>query len=157
MLLTTHTLIGGAIGQAAGNAPLGFVLAFASHFALDAIPHFDPGIWHKEKKNYDWDAREWTIIILDIIAMVVLLTLLLPHSIKAPFIAGAIGGALLDIITNIPWWQKTIKKIAVGAWLSNLHNKIHYDKSTFIKNHKWTALAIQIIVVGLIFWLIGVK
>lgn len=42
MILTTHAITGAAIAASVpGNPALGFSLAFASHFALDAIPHWD--------------------------------------------------------------------------------------------------------------------
>src|ERR1035441_1590405 len=42
MTLTTHAVVGAAIAASMPNRPvLGFILAFASHFALDAIPHWD--------------------------------------------------------------------------------------------------------------------
>jgi hypothetical protein len=42
MTLTTHAVVGAAIAAAMPNHPvLGIGLAFASHFALDAIPHWD--------------------------------------------------------------------------------------------------------------------
>lgn len=40
MTATNHALTGAIIGFAIGNPLLAVPLAFASHFALDAIPHF---------------------------------------------------------------------------------------------------------------------
>ena len=42
MTLTTHAVVGAAIATSMPNHPvIGFTLAFASHFVLDAIPHWD--------------------------------------------------------------------------------------------------------------------
>jgi hypothetical protein len=42
MTLTTHAVVGAAIAASMPNHPvIGFTLAFASHFVLDAIPHWD--------------------------------------------------------------------------------------------------------------------
>jgi hypothetical protein len=42
MTLTTHAIVGAAIAASMPNHPvIGFTLAFASHFILDAIPHWD--------------------------------------------------------------------------------------------------------------------
>jgi hypothetical protein len=42
MILTTHALFGAAVASLVPNHPvIGFTLGFASHFALDAIPHKD--------------------------------------------------------------------------------------------------------------------
>lgn len=42
MTLTTHAVAGAALAALAPHQPLiGFALGFASHFLLDAIPHYD--------------------------------------------------------------------------------------------------------------------
>ncbi len=42
MTLTTHAIVGAAIGSLMPSHPvLGFAAGFASHFLLDAIPHWD--------------------------------------------------------------------------------------------------------------------
>jgi hypothetical protein len=42
MILSTHAIVGAAIASFLPSQPaMAFVLGFASHFALDAIPHWD--------------------------------------------------------------------------------------------------------------------
>lgn len=42
MILSTHAIIGGAIGQTIPDSPLlALLFGFISHFLLDAIPHWD--------------------------------------------------------------------------------------------------------------------
>jgi hypothetical protein len=42
MVLSTHAIVGAAISSFITSQPAAaFVLGFASHFALDAIPHWD--------------------------------------------------------------------------------------------------------------------
>src|SRR6266568_8437634 len=42
MILSTHAMVGAAIASfLPSNPTAAFVLGFASHFALDAIPHWD--------------------------------------------------------------------------------------------------------------------
>ncbi|HUD03929.1 MAG TPA: hypothetical protein VMR73_00355 [Candidatus Paceibacterota bacterium] len=61
MTLTTHAIVGAAVASFFPQDPaLGFTLAFASHFALDAIPHWDYPIEsasihpsHGAKMKYD--------------------------------------------------------------------------------------------------------
>jgi hypothetical protein len=154
MLITTHSLVGGAIGQAAGSLPLAFTLGFLSHLVLDKIPHFDLGIWHKPGDRYKLGKREWIIIILDIITALALLLLLIPKSVQAPFIVGAIGGVILDLIDNVPWWKGGIEKSRWLGWTSRIHNYFHFSKSGFIQQHKWSILFLQILLIFLIFWYI---
>lgn len=42
MTATNHAVTGAIVGLAVANPLLAIPLAFVSHFALDAIPHFDP-------------------------------------------------------------------------------------------------------------------
>lgn len=42
MTATNHAVTGALIGLAAANPILALPLAFASHFVLDSLPHFDP-------------------------------------------------------------------------------------------------------------------
>ena len=42
MILSTHAIVGGAIASLMPSHPvLAFVIGIASHFAIDAIPHWD--------------------------------------------------------------------------------------------------------------------
>ncbi|MFH0749637.1 MAG: hypothetical protein V1917_01810 [Candidatus Gottesmanbacteria bacterium] len=51
MMATAHTLVAGAIAANVGNPALALPLAFASHFLLDSIPHWDFGTnWRKRTK-----------------------------------------------------------------------------------------------------------
>jgi hypothetical protein len=53
MTLTTHAIVGAAAASLIPAYPVaGFILAFASHFAIDAIPHWDEGHYlHSTKKD----------------------------------------------------------------------------------------------------------
>jgi hypothetical protein len=51
MTATAHTLVAGAIAAKIGNPVLAPTLAFASHFILDSIPHWDFGAnWRMRSK-----------------------------------------------------------------------------------------------------------
>lgn len=51
MMATAHTLVAGAIAVKIGDPVLASSLAFASHFVLDSIPHWDFGTsWRKRTK-----------------------------------------------------------------------------------------------------------
>ena len=156
MLLTTHILIGGAIGQAVGNAPIGFALGAVSHFALDAIPHFDPGIWSEQNKNGEniWDKKIWIFVSFDLLASLALLIALIPQSLSIPFIAGAIGGASIDLVDNVPFWQRKIHQTKFGKRIGELHNLLHFTKKLALRKNAVALLVAQIIAIGLIFWLI---
>ena len=50
MVLTPHILAGAALGASISNPVMAVVGAFALHFALDAIPHWDYDIYSSRKK-----------------------------------------------------------------------------------------------------------
>ena len=50
MVLTPHILVGAALGASISNPVMAVVGAFALHFALDAIPHWDYDIYSSRKK-----------------------------------------------------------------------------------------------------------
>lgn len=51
MILTTHAVVGGAIIKFMPHHPAaGLLLAFASHFVLDALPHWD---YHLDSYKYN--------------------------------------------------------------------------------------------------------
>ena len=51
MTATNHGLAGALIGLAVTQPELALPLAFASHFALDAVPHFGIRFYESEKKK----------------------------------------------------------------------------------------------------------
>ncbi len=54
MTLTTHALVGAAAASLFPSQPvLAFAAGFASHFAIDALPHWDYRILSKEQEESD--------------------------------------------------------------------------------------------------------
>ncbi len=64
VLMIPHTIVGVAVATAVRRQPaLALVLAFFSHFVLDAIPHWDPLIGDLKSKNFSGVGKEGRIII----------------------------------------------------------------------------------------------
>lgn len=61
MLETPHALVGAAIAVKIGNPALAIPLAFASHFILEKIPHWNPHL-NYETEKYGKPTRKSTII-----------------------------------------------------------------------------------------------
>lgn len=52
MTATAHALVAGAIASHIPNPALAVLLSFASHFIMDAVPHWDMGTnWRKRTKR----------------------------------------------------------------------------------------------------------
>ncbi|MEO6513798.1 MAG: hypothetical protein ABIR37_03850 [Candidatus Saccharimonadales bacterium] len=141
MTATNHALTGAIIGLSVGNPFLAIVLAFASHFALDALPHYGPSkpdIGGKGFRNY---------LILDV-GLCVLLVLVLalsgadhwilasicafaatsPDAMWVPDFLRARRGqkernfagrsVLVRIHAFVQWYQKPLGAITEVAWFS---------------------------------------
>ena len=112
MTLTTHIAVGGIVASFFPTHPeIGLVAAFASHFALDAIPHFDYSLQasvkdEKNPMNNDIAldkrfAKDLINIGLDILIGLLILTYILIFLGKFSLpilIAGAIGGVVPDAL-----------------------------------------------------------
>jgi len=121
MTLATHAVVGAAIASAMPNYPvLGFVLAFASHFVLDAIPHWDYPLSSMKKdssdrmnddmilnKNFIADLSKIGLDVLCGILLVLLFfTVCGPHLFWVPII-GVFGAVLPDALQFAYWkWRR---------------------------------------------------
>jgi hypothetical protein len=104
MLLSIHAAAGALIGQQTNNPLLAFVLAFVSHFVLDAIPHGDQD-WIEDYKGND-QSRAKRIIFLVTLDGFILLTLLISqffYKSLTPTLSiasGILGGILPDFLVG---------------------------------------------------------
>lgn len=87
MTATNHALTGALIGLTAANPLLAVPLAFASHFVLDAIPHFgassDETAWLRNKN--------FRLLLIGEAALCVLLVLLLAVTRPRHWLVGAVA------------------------------------------------------------------
>ena len=115
MVLSTHIIVGSAVASLFPNQPIiGFGLAFASHFAMDAIPHWDYELKSKVTLGDNpWDPLTGDMLIspkfirdifcvgLDIAIGLILAIFILGGAGKfsvSVLIAGALGGAMPDFL-----------------------------------------------------------
>src|SRR3989344_5422694 len=113
MTLTTHAIIGSLAASFFPTHPIiGFALAFGSHFAIDAIPHWDYPLqsYEERDKNNPMNndialdkrfAKDLINIGLDILIGLLILTYILIFLGKFSLpilIAGAIGGVVPDAL-----------------------------------------------------------
>lgn len=135
MVLSTHAVIGGLLGAALMRSPEGaLVLGVASHFALDALPHWDYHLSSMSekhnilRKNMHVRSRAFLFdlakISLDLALGALSLLLALgylgwPLSLVA--VLGAVGGVLPDFLQfayfKLRW--------RVLLWLQRFHEGVH--------------------------------
>jgi hypothetical protein len=114
MTLTTHTIVGTAVGVALlpFSPSLALLAAFASHFALDTIPHWDykvpaigEGIHFRETRGRFMIRRELLLdfvkVGIDIVLGIAIATIALAFTGQPLFpavLVGAVGGILPDAL-----------------------------------------------------------
>lgn len=92
MLITNHVLSGAVIGVVTGRPAAAFALGAASHFALDAVPHW--GDWGDDMSLF---MRVAVRDGLTGLAVMGALTALAPPSARVAVLAGMVGAALPDL------------------------------------------------------------
>jgi len=90
MLLTNHVLSGAVIGALARRPAPAFAVGIASHFVLDAIPHW--GDWESKRRFLDVAVRDG----LASLAAMGVLTAAAPAERRLAVLAGMAGAALPD-------------------------------------------------------------
>jgi hypothetical protein len=92
VLITNHVLSGAFIGAVTRRPAAAFALGVASHFALDAVPHW--GDWGDDESLF---LRVAVRDGLTGLAVMGALTALAPPSARAAVLAGMAGAALPDL------------------------------------------------------------
>lgn len=158
MTLTTHTIVGGIVASFFPAHPeIGFVAAFLSHFALDAIPHWDYELKSFELKNTDIMSGDMIIdkrffkdlinIGLDILIGLIATTYILMFIGKFSFpilIAGTLGGIIPDALQFV--YMKFHHEPFIS--LQKFHTKIQKDKR--LKSKPFIGIVSQIAIIVII-------
>jgi hypothetical protein len=98
MLLTNHVLSGAVIGALARRPESAFAAGIASHFVLDAIPHW--GDWESKRRFVHVATRDG----LTSLAVMGVLTVAAPADRRLAVLAGMAGAALPDADKPIRLW-----------------------------------------------------
>ncbi len=156
MTLTTHAIVGAAAASLMPEHPvLGFCAGLASHYVIDAIPHWDYPIY---SDSIDPDRggamrfnkalmRDMVDIGFDIAVGVVLaLFLFATPAAFAAVLAGAIGGILPDPLQFVytRWKHEPILSI------QKFHEWVHTDRRLREEGHSFIGIASQIALVAVV-------
>ena len=133
MILATHAIAGAILANQLPDYPIiGFLIAFGSHFVLDAIPHWDYPILSLQRDSgseLDNKMEKGRNFYLDILrtgadfafGIAVALYILGNWNFPLPVLAGAIGGVLPDALQLAYWKIRTEPLIS----LQRFHIFIH--------------------------------
>jgi len=154
LIATAHLLVGGVIGSLTEDPLLVFLYAFFSHYLLDALPHIEPGIWRKTKREKGEALERWEyyFVLLDLIVGVALLVWLTADKYHFKLILlGAFAAILPDILDHLPLFSRYLKRQGWYSWLFRLHEGIHF--STAFRWRYLVILPFLLVVVYAIIWL----
>ncbi len=160
MTLTTHALVGATVAQLFPENPfVGFCLGFASHLAIDSLPHWDYRILSLREDAHDqlekdmvmgkaflFDAvRIGTDLLIGITLSIFLFGHILKSSTDLVALCGALGGIAPDPLQFVFW--KTRSKFLLH--LQRFHTWIQEGKSLHV--HPLIGIGLQATVASVIF------
>lgn len=76
MVELPHTIVGAAIAVKIGNPALALPLAFASHFVLDMLPHWNPQISSEKRILGELRPKTKKVIAIDVVVSLIVGTLI---------------------------------------------------------------------------------
>lgn len=149
VLETPHAIVGAAIAAKIGNPYLAIPLAFASHFILDKVPHWNPHLNTEIKKFGKPTLNSTIFIVLDVVAALVLGFFLassaLPDQSRAiQILLGAFAGVLPDVV-EAPYFYLGLKNEMLLKWLQ-------FQKSIQVDTTIVPGLMTQFITIVAAFW-----
>jgi hypothetical protein len=147
MLIGTHILIGGVVGAMTGDPLAGLGVGFASHFALDAVPHFDLA----EDENIT--PRKIILAFGEFVLLVgLILYFIKPEiSLSGPWLWGAFGSMIPDLLDNVPRIGDAFHRTKFGKKFKALHWYLHSSEKRF-----WIQIVCQVILI-FVFLMIGAR
>lgn len=122
MLETPHVIVGAAIATKVVNPALALPLAFASHFVLEKVPHWNPHL-NTEKKKYGHITKQSTLIIiadttLALISGFTIASISLPDTSRFVVILAACFLSALPDIMEGPYFFLHIKSEFLTKWVA---------------------------------------
>jgi hypothetical protein len=122
MILTVHLLTGAALASKIQPTPLALLLALASHYFLDFLPHWDYDVENLKAKKWSRVGPALLKISLDLLFGLLIILILAKNPILA--LTGGFLAVLPDglVLLNIIFPNSFLN------FLGNLHRKIHFFK-----------------------------
>ena len=130
MLETPHAVVGAAIAAQIPNPAIAIPLAFASHFLLDKMPHWNPHL-RTELRTTGKVSNKSTLIIAVDVLIATISTLAIAYQASSnsthtiTILAAALAAILPDIVEG-PYFFLGIKSKIVEKWLK-FQSSIQFD------------------------------
>jgi hypothetical protein len=148
MTATAHYITGVMIAGVVGQPLLAAPLSFASHFALDALPHFGGSEWKNRQRLFK---RVWAA---DFICLMVAVVCTFIYASPWYFLIGFIATSP-DLVWVYRFFWKEDRGNKSGPKL-NTFNSFHAKIQKFEIPHLW-ALGIELAYIGLLLAIWGIR
>lgn len=151
MLETPHVFVGAAIASKIPNPFIAIPLAFASHFVLEIVPHWNPHL-NSETQKYGKVTKESTLVViadssLALISGSFIAYQALPDTGHAITILLACFASILPDLVEAPYFFLKMRNKLVKKWIG-LQKSIQSDTSFFAG-----FLTQFIVILASIFWI----
>lgn len=121
MTAVNHALAGSVIGALVAN-PFAWPLAFVSHFALDALPHFG------NDKNLPLSSRPfWTMLTVDALLVLLLVGLIGSDANQPEILLVAAGLAVLPDLAHLN--LVSARRLMPTGRLYRFHQRVQWSES----------------------------
>ena len=149
MLETPHVVLGAAIATKIPNPWIAIPLAFASHFVLEKVPHWNPHINTEIKKYGHVTTKSTIIIVIDsTLALAVgsyVAWLALPNTAHAATILLASLASVMPDLIEAPYFFLKLRSRFILKWLA-------FQKSIQVDITPFWGLLFQTITILACFW-----
>lgn len=153
MLETPHVALGAAIATKIPNPFIAIPLAFASHFVLEKVPHWNPHINTETKKYGRITTKSTVIIIVDATIALGLGTFFawraLPDTTHAIVILAASFASILPDLIEAPYFYLKVKSGFILKWLK-FQKSIQVDTTPV-----WGLLSQALTILACFWWIKG--
>jgi heme/copper-type cytochrome/quinol oxidase subunit 4 len=151
MLETPHVAVGAAIATKIPNPFLAIPLAFASHFVLEHVPHWNPHLVSETKKYGAPTKKSIVIIAFDVSLALVTGSLIawqvMPNKAHAITIMFASFASVLPDLIEAPYFFLHMRTKFLKDWLT-LQKSLQVDTTVF-----WGLLTQLATIAAAILWL----
>lgn len=149
MVELPHTIVGAVIAVKVGNPALALPLAFASHFALEFVPHWNPHLYTETKKFGRVTKKStWFVaadVVLSLAAGFFVASTVLPDLGHFWTVIAASFAAVLPDVAEGPWFFLNFKHPALER-LILFQRSIQFDTSPI------PGILTQLVTIAAAFW-----
>lgn len=151
MLETPHVFIGAAIATKIPNPFIAIPLAFASHFLLEMVPHWNPHL-NSEMQKYGQPTRKSTVITavdstLALASGSFIAFEALPNIGMAVLVLACSFAAVLPDVMEGPYFFLKMRTPWIKKWIA-FQKSLQSDTTAF-----WGLLTQTLVIIATVFWL----